>query len=71
MSLTRQKKLAVLTPQVREVVKLVLNGQSNKAIAETLCCSIKTVEQHLTVAYRTFDVESRVQLVIALLKEED
>ena len=68
MKSTTQTKLLLLTPQVRAVVMLLLEGKSNKEIANTMSITIKTVEQHLTLAYRDFAVDGRVQLVIELLQ---
>jgi len=41
---------------------------SNKEIAQTLFVTIKTVEVHLSHAYRKLDINSRTQLQNALLK---
>ncbi|KPL90207.1 response regulator transcription factor [Herpetosiphon geysericola] len=68
MKTTTQTKLLQLTPQVRAVVMLLLEGKSNKEIANTMSIAIKTVEQYLTLAYRTFAVDGRVQLLLELLK---
>ncbi|XSG77283.1 helix-turn-helix transcriptional regulator [Herpetosiphon llansteffanensis] len=68
MKSTTQPKLLQLTPKVRAVVMLLLEGKSNKEIANTLNITIKTVEQHLTLAYMNFAVDGRVQLVLELLK---
>jgi DNA-binding NarL/FixJ family response regulator len=40
---------------------------SNKEIAQTLFVTIKTVELHLSSAYRKLDISSRAQLYNALL----
>ena len=35
-----------LTPREREVLQLIAEGKTNRAIADTLCISVKTVEKH-------------------------
>jgi DNA-binding NarL/FixJ family response regulator len=40
---------------------------SNKDIAQTLFVTIKTVEVHLSHAYRKLEISSRAQLTTALL----
>jgi LuxR family maltose regulon positive regulatory protein len=50
-----------LTPREVEVLRLVLAGHSNRAIAEDLVISEWTVKSHLTRIYRKLDVTSRTQ----------
>jgi DNA-binding NarL/FixJ family response regulator len=45
------------------VVELVATGATNHVIARDLGVSIKTVETHLTSAYRALDVASRSELI--------
>jgi LuxR family maltose regulon positive regulatory protein len=52
---------ATLTPREVEVLRLVVAGYSNRAIAEKLVISIWTVKSHLTKMYRKLDVTSRTQ----------
>jgi DNA-binding CsgD family transcriptional regulator/tetratricopeptide (TPR) repeat protein len=59
--------LDALTASERRVAQLAAEGQSNKEIAQTLFVTIKTVEVHLSHAYRKLDIRSRVQLHKALL----
>jgi DNA-binding CsgD family transcriptional regulator len=59
--------LDALTPSERRVAQLATEGLSNKEIAQTLFVTIKTVEVHLSHAYRKLDIRSRVQLHKALL----
>jgi len=49
-----------------EVVKLLLEGKSNKLIALSLSISDRTVEFHLKNIYRKFQVSSRVELILKL-----
>ncbi len=51
-----------LTAQERQIAELVAAGASNKAVAAQLYLSPKTVEAHLSRAYRKLGVSSRTQL---------
>ena len=48
------------------IARLAAEGLSNKAIAEQVFVSIKTVESNLKRAYRKLDISSRAQLARAL-----
>jgi LuxR family maltose regulon positive regulatory protein len=52
-----------LTPREVEVLRLVVLGLSNRAIAEQLVISQWTVKSHLTRIYRKLDVASRTQAI--------
>jgi DNA-binding CsgD family transcriptional regulator len=62
-----QTGLDALTASERRVAQLAADGMSNKEIAQTLFVTIKTVEVHLTSAYRKLEITSRTQLDKALL----
>lgn len=51
-----------LTPSERRVVELVAEGKSNKEVAAALFVSTRTVEFHLSRAYRKLGVRSRSEL---------
>jgi DNA-binding CsgD family transcriptional regulator len=51
-----------LSPAEAVVARLVGDGLSNRAIAEELIVSVKTVEYHLSNIYRRLQVSSRVNL---------
>ncbi len=55
-----------LSNREQEVVKLLLEGKSNKLIAASLGISERTVEFHLKNIYNKFQVRSRVELVLQL-----
>jgi DNA-binding NarL/FixJ family response regulator len=55
-------KEAPLTAREREVVALVAQGLSNKAIAEQLVLSDRTVEMHVSNALGKLAFSSRTQL---------
>ncbi|MFQ5611231.1 MAG: LuxR C-terminal-related transcriptional regulator [Anaerolineae bacterium] len=52
-----------LTPREVELLRLVVAGYSNRAIAERLVISEWTVKSHLTHIYRKLDVASRTQAI--------
>ena len=62
-----QTGLDALTASERRVGQLAADGMSNKEIAQTLFVTIKTVEVHLSHAYRKLEISSRAQLQNALL----
>ncbi|HST41090.1 MAG TPA: AAA family ATPase [Conexibacter sp.] len=51
-----------LTPSERRVAERAAAGQSNRAIAEALFVTLKTVERHLGNAFRKLGVSSRREL---------
>jgi DNA-binding CsgD family transcriptional regulator len=55
-----------LTDTERQVADLVVEGMSNREIAERLFLSVRTVEANLSKAYRKLQVRSRTELVRAL-----
>jgi DNA-binding CsgD family transcriptional regulator len=58
--------MAALTPRQRQVCELAASGKTNRAIAQQLFLSVKTVETHLAAAYEKLGVETREALVSAL-----
>jgi DNA-binding CsgD family transcriptional regulator len=61
------RQLVSLTPRESEVAVLVVEGLSDREIAERLCLSRYTVHQHVRRIYRALDVDSRVALTRLLL----
>ncbi len=59
-----------LTKSERAVVALVAQGLSNEAVAERLHLSRRTVESHVSAAYRKLGVSTRVELAIAFRSDE-
>ena len=57
-----QTGLDALTTSERRVGQLAAGGMTNKEIAQTLFVTIKTVEVHLSHAYRKLEISSRAQL---------
>lgn len=52
-----------LTPREREVLQLIAEGYTNKAIAEILCLSIKTVQAHRANLMGKLDLHDRGELI--------
>lgn len=59
--------LIALTPREREVVLLIVDGLTDREIAERLVLSPLTVSQYVKCVYRKLDVDSRVALTRLLL----
>jgi DNA-binding CsgD family transcriptional regulator len=57
-----------LTPTQRRVADLVIEGFTNRQVADRLFMSPHTVEAHLSAIYRSLDIRSRTQLREALLR---
>lgn len=55
-----------LTPSEARIVEMAANGRSNPAIAQALFLTPKTIEMHLTSAYRKLGISSRLELAAAL-----
>jgi DNA-binding CsgD family transcriptional regulator len=55
-----------LTPSERRVAAMAADGLTNRDIAQALFVTPKTVEVHLSNAYRKLDIGSRTQLADAL-----
>ena len=65
----RRRRLSgagALTPMERRVAERAASGLSNREIAQSLFLSLRTVESHLTSAYRKLRIESRANLSSAL-----
>jgi DNA-binding CsgD family transcriptional regulator len=63
---TRISGAGSLTPRERQVAELAAEGQSNRAIADRLIVSQKTIEWHLANAYRKLEIRSRAALTRSL-----
>lgn len=51
------------TPRERDILALLVEGRSNRAIAAVLAIAERTVETHLTSMFAKASVESRAELV--------
>ncbi len=63
---TALRGVRALTASERRVADLAAAGQTNRDIAQTLYVTPKTVEVHLSNAYRKLDIRSRRELTRAL-----
>jgi RNA polymerase sigma factor (sigma-70 family) len=63
--------LTALTPREREVALLVVDGRSDREIAQRLHLSHHTVSQYVKRIYRKLDVASRVTLTRLLLELQE
>jgi len=57
-----------LTNREVEIVRALIQGKSNKNIAEVLVISEATVEGHLHRIYRKLGVRSRAQAIVCVLR---
>lgn len=60
----KKKKTNELTVREIDVLKLVMNGDSNSEIAEKLCITDHTVKAHLTHTYKKLGVTNRTSAAI-------
>jgi DNA-binding CsgD family transcriptional regulator len=51
-----------LTPSERRIAAMAAEGLSNREIAQALFVTLRTVEMHLSNAFRKLDISSRTQL---------
>ncbi len=65
-----QTGAAALTPSERRIAAMAAEGLSNREIAQALFVTLRTVEMHLSNAFRKLDVSSRTQLAAALAQGE-
>ncbi len=59
---------AHMTPRQREVLDLLCHGKVNKEIASSLGMSDHTVRTHLKMVFRTLEVHTRTEAVLAARK---
>jgi DNA-binding NarL/FixJ family response regulator len=62
------KPINELTEQERAVLALLIMGQRNTRIADELCISIRTVENHLYHIFHKLGVSSRAEAAIHVLR---
>jgi DNA-binding NarL/FixJ family response regulator len=59
---------AVLSDRELAVARLVVEGMTNRAIAEELHLSTSTVQAHVASAMRKLQASSRTQLAVSVLR---
>ena len=62
------KPISQLTVQECAVLSLLVKGQRNAQIADELCISIRTVENHLYHIFDKLGVSSRMEAVLFILQ---
>jgi two-component system response regulator DevR len=62
------ERLEDLSPQEKRVLALVVEGKTNREIAEALALSVKTVKNYLTNAFQKLNVSRRSQVAPLFLK---
>jgi two-component system response regulator FixJ len=60
---SKQARMDLLTPKEREIVDLVVQGQSSREIASALDISVRTVENHRARIMDKLHISSAVELV--------
>lgn len=70
LSLTESQKSGIesLTSREREILDLLAQGLSNKAIAARLYLSVRTVEGHLANIYSRLEVHSRTEAMLLAVR---
>lgn len=58
------ERLMTISPAEQRVLRLLLQGASNRAIAEQLGLSQRTVESHLAAMFEKTGCRSRLQLAL-------
>ncbi|MCG8349569.1 MAG: helix-turn-helix transcriptional regulator [Chloroflexales bacterium] len=62
---------SVLTPREREVLELAVQGLGDKAIADKLIISVRTVQCHLYRCYQKLGVSGRTAAMRLVLQERE
>lgn len=57
-----------LTPRQREVLQLLVEGASNRAIANALTIAESTVEQHVYAIFNKLGVDNRTAAAVRALR---
>lgn len=63
-----QKPLHILTKRECQVLQLIAEGKSNKAVADALYISEKTVKNHVSNILQKMEVKDRTQAVVAAIR---
>ncbi|TMN71486.1 DNA-binding response regulator [Pseudoalteromonas sp. S1727] len=58
--------LTLLTKRERQVVDIVITGASNKAVANQLNITERTVKEHMSSIFNKLQVRDRMQLMLAI-----
>lgn len=69
LSLKKSKELKELSERELQVLQLVADGNSNKAVGEILIISDKTVKSHLRNIFRKLEVNDRAEAVACAMRK--
>ncbi|MDY0408925.1 response regulator [Virgibacillus soli] len=64
-----QKPLHILTKRECQVLQLIAEGKSNRAVAESLYISEKTVKNHVSNILQKMNVNDRTQAVVTAIRK--
>jgi two-component system response regulator DegU len=64
-----QKPLHILTKRECQILQLLADGKSNRAVAETLYISEKTVKNHVSNILQKMNVKDRTQAVVSAIRK--
>ncbi|MBE7703582.1 MAG: response regulator transcription factor [Cyanobacteria bacterium SIG28] len=64
----KNERFKMLTEREKNILYLLVEGFTNKEIAEKLFISVHTVKAHLEAIYEKLGVNNRVQTVIKAVK---
>ncbi|GAB3802919.1 response regulator [Virgibacillus kimchii] len=64
-----QKPLHLLTKRECQILQLLADGKSNRAVAETLYISEKTVKNHVSNILQKMNVNDRTQAVVSAIRK--
>ena len=59
-----QSLVEALSARELEILRLIANGQSNQAIADTLVIAVSTVKRHINNIFGKLAVQSRTQALV-------
>lgn len=59
-----------LTHREKEILRSIIEGQSNKEISHTLCVSVETVKSHIKSIYYKLHAKNRVEAVTVAIKQD-
>ncbi|OFC69179.1 response regulator transcription factor [Alteromonas confluentis] len=62
----REDSGEVLTEREREILQLLLKGESNQQMSETLNITVRTVKEHMSSILKKYRVKDRVALLLKI-----
>lgn len=68
-TISTTEEYPVLTHREKEILRSIIEGQSNMEISQTLYVSVETVKSHIKSIYHKLQVKSRVEAVTVAIKQ--